>query len=69
MNDKNLLVKLGCRADSRNDEKYQTVLEELLKISKELKKNGVTLKKLWKEYIKRNPTGYQYTQFCRHYSE
>ena len=30
---------------------------------------GVTLQILWEEYIKKNPEGYQYTQFCRHYKE
>jgi transposase len=33
----------------------------------ELKRKGVTLQLLWLEYKQREPTGYQYTQFCRHY--
>ncbi len=35
----------------------------------ELKRKGVTLQLLWIEYKQREPTGYQYTQFCRHYHE
>jgi len=33
----------------------------------ELKRKGVTLQLLWIEYKQREPDGYQYTQFCRHY--
>lgn len=36
---------------------------------KELKKKGVTLQLLWYEYKEANPDGYQYTQFCHHYSQ
>jgi transposase len=33
----------------------------------ELRRKGVTLQLLWMEYKERQPEGYQYTQFCRHY--
>ncbi len=33
----------------------------------ELKKKGVTLQLLWKEYKSVNPDGYQYSQFCDYY--
>jgi transposase len=69
MNDKELLLKLGCQSESRNEAKYETLVEEFPLISKEIKKVGVTLQILWEEYIKKNPEGYQYTQFCRHYSD
>ena len=36
-------------------------------IHSELKRKGVTLYLLWKEYIKDEPLGYRYTQFCHHY--
>ena len=36
-------------------------------IHAELKRKGVTLQLLWIEYKQREPDGYQYTQFCRHY--
>ena len=69
LNDKELLIKLGYFSENRNIEKYQILIEEFPEVSKEIKKTGVTLQKLWQEYIERNPSGYQYTQFCHHYSE
>lgn len=38
-------------------------------VGKELKKKGVTLKLLWKEYLQEHPDGYQYTQFCVKYRQ
>lgn len=41
-------------------------------IRRELSKKGVTLMLLWEEYLKDNPDGYRYTQFCeyfRHYQK
>jgi transposase len=35
----------------------------------EMKKKGVTLQLLWYEYKEANPDGYQYSQFCYHYSQ
>ena len=35
----------------------------------ELKKKSVTLQLLWYEYKEANPDGYQYSQFCHHYSQ
>ena len=37
-------------------------------IRKELSRTGVTRLLLWQEYIKDNPDGYSYTQFCYHLS-
>jgi len=36
-------------------------------IHRELRRKGVTLQLLWMEYKADAPTGYQYSQFCRHY--
>jgi transposase len=36
-------------------------------VHRELHRKGVTLQLLWMEYKEREPEGYQYTQFCRHY--
>jgi transposase len=36
-------------------------------IHQELKRPGVTLLRLWLEYLERQPAGYRYSQFCRHY--
>ncbi len=42
-------------------------LPDMEYIHSELKRKGVTLYLLWEEYIKDNPAGYRYTQFCCHY--
>jgi transposase len=36
-------------------------------LHRELKKKGVTLYLLWREYLEREPGGYQYSQFAVHY--
>jgi transposase len=36
-------------------------------VHRELRRKGVTLQLLHLEYKERQPEGYQYTQFCRHY--
>lgn len=38
-------------------------------IRHELSKKGVTLMLLWEEYLKDNPDGYRYTQFCEHFRQ
>ncbi len=44
-------------------------LPDMEYIHSELKRKGVTLYLLWKEYIEDDPLGYRYTQFCHYYSE
>lgn len=36
---------------------------------KELKRKGVTLSLLWREYLSSNPDGYRYSQFCQLYRD
>lgn len=38
-------------------------------VHEELKKKGVTLLLLWKEYLADNPKGYKYSQFCHLYKK
>jgi hypothetical protein len=38
-------------------------------IHQELKRPGVTLQRLHLEYLAREPDGYRYSQFCRHYHD
>jgi len=47
--------------------KYQKLQEQFPFFSKELKRTGVTLQILWEEYIRQNPEGYSYSQFCFHF--
>jgi transposase len=36
-------------------------------LNQELKRKGVTLYLLWREYLEREPAGYRYSQFAEHY--
>ena len=45
------------------------VMQDMNYLHSELKRKGVTLYLLWEEYIKDNPAGYRYTQFCHHYGK
>lgn len=42
-------------------------LPDLAWLHQELKHPGVTLQRLWLEYLDAHPDGYRYSQFCRHY--
>ena len=44
-------------------------LPDMEYIHSELKRKGVTIYLLWKEYIIDNPDGYRYSQFAYHYGE
>ena len=50
----------------KENERYETLCEELPSISKELNRPHVTRQLLWVEYRKRHSTGYGYAQFCNH---
>ena len=43
-------------------------LPDFAYIFKELKRKGVTLMQLWKEYKEAQPEGYGYSQYCLHYN-
>jgi transposase len=47
--------------------KYENLIGEFPGYIQELKKTGVTLMTLWKEYQQKNPGGYSYSQFCYHF--
>lgn len=42
-------------------------LPEMAHIHEELRRPGVTLARLWVEYLEENPGGYRYSQFCEYY--
>jgi len=48
-------------------EKYKILESYFCYFAKELKRRGVTLKLLWKEYIEKNPYGYSYVRTTWHY--
>ena len=48
-------------------ERYQTLSNLFVHLSRELKRPGVTLRRLWQEYRSEHPDGYRYSQFCYHF--
>lgn len=66
ISDDQLFELLSCSKASES-EKYKKLSENFPYYAKELKRKGVTIKKLWEEYIEDNPAGYSHSQFFRHY--
>lgn len=50
-------------------ERYCRLLEHFTNVEKELTKTGVTKQLLWIEYKEQYPDGYNYSQYCFHFSE
>lgn len=48
------------------DPRLKDLQDRLPDLVRELGKIGVTRHTLWEEYIKENPAGYRYAQFCEH---
>jgi transposase len=42
-------------------------MPEMASLHAELRRPGVTLSRLWVEYLEAHPGGYRYSQFCEHY--
>jgi transposase len=57
------------RATPLQDERYRKLLVLFSSFDKELKRTGVTLQLLWKEYREKELDGYSYVQFCHHYGK
>lgn len=66
MADSELLGILEKRKVKKN-EQYEKLSKQFPYFAKELKKKGVTLNLLWKEYQKKCPAGYSNSQFCYHF--
>jgi transposase len=54
---------------SMKNEKREKLQSKFGYFTKELKSVGVTRYLLWEEYIRENPGGYSYSQFCYHFHE
>ena len=65
MDDAQLEARLFARAESPPT--ASRPLPDWPSVHRELRRKGVTLQLLHMEYKEREPDGYQYTQFCRHY--
>jgi transposase len=48
--------------------RYEALSSLLESFEKELTRTGVTRRLLWQQYLGQHPQGYQFTQFCHHYS-
>ena len=48
-------------------ERYQVLRQKFEYFVKELKRTGVTLERLWQEYLDEHPEGYGYSRFCYHF--
>ena len=55
-------------SEKESNPRYDSLLERLPSIIKELRRPGVTRQLLWREYKLENPQGYGYAQFCVHLS-
>jgi hypothetical protein len=53
----------------RPNGKIDKLKEKFPYYAKELKRPGVILQHLWKEYLDEEPRGFQYSQFCYHYQQ
>jgi transposase len=49
------------------DSKEEPPLPKWEEVDAQLRKKGVTLQLLWQEYLRENPQGYSYSQYCRRY--
>lgn len=48
-------------------ERYEILRQKFEYFIQELKRPGVTRRRLWQEYIDEHPAGYTYSQFCYHF--
>ncbi len=53
--------------NKRGCQKYKQLEAKFPHFARELKRKGVTLKRLWDEYIEQNPDGYSYARTTWHY--
>jgi len=51
----------------QHSRRYQTLAARFEHLQTELKRTGVTLERLWREYLQEHPDGYGYSQFCHHF--
>lgn len=66
MSDSELLNIINIKKESENL-RYQELSGLFPYLKKELKRTGVTLQLLWKEYTETHMDHYGYSQFCHHY--
>ena len=52
-----------------SDSRMEILKDYFPGMEKKLKDTGFTRSILWEQYLRENPTGYSYSQFCYHYSQ
>lgn len=66
MSDSELLSAINAKKESENP-RFKELFAQFPYFEKELKRTGVTLQLLWKEYSESHTDYYGYSQFCHHY--
>ena len=69
LNDKELDDFFGSSQERSPDKRMLSLQRCFPQIDKELKRTGMNRRILWEAYRKEFPDGFQYTQFCFHYSQ
>ena len=67
MADSELVSRLEGKDKPRKSARYNELYERFPTFLKKLKKKGVTLQLLWKDYRRECSGGYEYSQFCYHF--
>src|SRR5690554_2916 len=67
--DEQSLLDLFPSSSEIEQHRYNTLSEQFVYYSQELKKPGCTLRALWISYLEKHPDGYQYSRFCHHFSD
>lgn len=65
--DDDTLLKIIEGNRNANSDRYRILRVKFKYFVKELKRTGVTLERLWREYRQEHPDGYGYSQFCYHF--
>lgn len=69
MDEEELRRRLLALPEAESEARQSRPQPDWPRIYKELRRKGVTLKLLWKEYIAEHPHGYGYSQFCERYKK
>ena len=67
MSDSALEQALWCKDRVVDTARYQELEKRFPMMVGELKKRGMTLQWLWKQYLEEHADGYRYSQFCLHF--
>ncbi len=69
LTDHELEVLFGSEEKSGSNARIQTLQSLFPELSKQLKRKGMTLQKLWEHYHQQYPEGYGRSQFCYHFHQ